>query len=113
MIKLLADDLQRQVLIALKSENISQASYVIVGESSITARSSRRNDKTFGFQKSNLADGDIWKVTLEQTVDLANAQRALVGRLRRLRRTHVPGSTPTKKTKRNFPTCTSSPPLRR
>ena len=32
----------------------------------------------------NLADGDVRKVTLEQTVDLANAQRALIGRLRRL-----------------------------
>ena len=121
-VQLRLDDLQRQVLVALRGQDEPQARAVVGGEPPISRRGALRGDQALGFQEPDLGDGHVREVASQQIEDrsdrhpgqvsgrraVSSALRASAHRLA-ARAAVVVALGPVRNTRRNLPICTSSP----
>src|SRR5687767_6826602 len=73
---MLTDDLERQILVALRSQDITEALDVGDRELPVPGRGPLRLYQTFRLQEADLGDADLRKIRLELSDDLADAEPA-------------------------------------
>ena len=66
---LLADDLERQILVALQRQHADQPLIVVAREQPVPALRAPRHDQTLLFEVAQLADADVGKLALEAVDD--------------------------------------------
>src|SRR5829696_2038086 len=85
LLELFLDNPQRQVVVTLHGQDVSQPRDVVVTEAAISGRRALRLDQTLGFQETNLGDRDAGKVRTQLLQNLPDVEDLS----RRQRRTHL------------------------
>ena len=93
-VEVLTDDAKRQVMVALRREDVAQPLQVLVGELAIARWGPLRLDQPLGLQEPDLADRDVGEVRPQPVEDVADAH-VRAGRDRRGQAAHwVSAGTP-------------------
>ena len=75
---LTADDLERQILVALHAEHAHQAPEVVLRVEAVAGLGAARRDEALLFEVAQLADGDVGELAREPLDDRADRHQLLV-----------------------------------
>ena len=85
-LELLANDLQRQVVVALRDQNVAQALDVLIGEATVAGGGALRGDQPLRLEEADLRDGHVREVSAKTLKHHADGHRlGGFGRFRWLR----------------------------
>ena len=103
---LFADDLERQVFVALQRQHADKALVVVAREQAVAALGTPRGDQALLFEIAQLAHADVWKLALEAVDDRPDGHEFLVAYVEQQFRLFVHG---VMYVSLYLPICSSSP----